>query len=439
MRIGKVNRKTNETNVTVELILDCEEVNGDNDTIYGSDAAPNIFVYHEGDGNWLIRNFKDNDTLKIYGNTYTTQTRGKNVILKIGNGTVTLKGAKDKEINICVENYFQNYCDRVTLYAGEGDDTLYNRGETVSILSGASDVYNAVREDDDETSNGVVYVYNDGDYEDLIYGFKDTDTLNIGSGTYSTQKSGEDIIVSVGKGKITLKGAKDKKINIRNDEGDETIQSFGHYSTICGGEGKDSIWNYGNDVLIDAGDGGDYIRHYFDRRPLLTESKISTGIGFFDHMLKLFAAHGQFALKVSCKGDLEVDGHHSIEDIGIAMGAALKEALGDKRGITRYGTFFLPMDETLALVSLDISGRPFLVCELGELAPMIGEFDTELVEEFLRAFAFNAGITLHVKILYGKNSHHKVEAIFKALGHALRTAVTVDEKIKGVPSTKGVL
>lgn len=169
------------------------------------------------------------------------------------------------------------------------------------------------------------------------------------------------------------------------------------------------------------------------------KAEINSGVGFFNHMLNLFAAHGQFDLKVICAGDLEVDGHHSIEDIGIAMGAALKEALGDKRGITRYGTFFLPMDETLALVSLDISGRPFLVYDGGELAPMIGDFDTELVEEFLRAFAFNAGITLHVKILYGKNSHHKVEAIFKALGHALKIAVNVDEKIKGVPSTKGVL
>lgn len=169
------------------------------------------------------------------------------------------------------------------------------------------------------------------------------------------------------------------------------------------------------------------------------KAEISSGVGFFDHMLNLFAAHGQFDLKVICAGDLEVDGHHSIEDIGIAIGAALKSALGDKRGITRYGTFFLPMDETLVLVSLDISGRPFLVCEVGELAPMIGTFDTELVEEFLRAFAFNAGLTLHVKILYGKNSHHKVEAIFKALGHALKAAVAIDDKIQGVPSTKGVL
>ena len=169
------------------------------------------------------------------------------------------------------------------------------------------------------------------------------------------------------------------------------------------------------------------------------KTEINSGVGFFNHMLNLFAAHGQFDLKIFCAGDLEVDAHHSIEDIGIALGTALKNALGDKRGITRYGTFFLPMDETLALVSLDISGRPFWVCEIGELAPMIGNFDTELVEEFLRAFAFNAGITLHVKIFYGKNSHHKVEAIFKALGHALKTAVTIDEKIKGVPSTKGTL
>ena len=168
-------------------------------------------------------------------------------------------------------------------------------------------------------------------------------------------------------------------------------------------------------------------------------AQIDSGVGFFNHMLNLFAAHGQFDLKIFCAGDLEVDGHHSVEDIGISLGAALKEALGDKRSITRYGTFFLPMDETLALVSLDISGRPFLVCEVGELAPMIGNFDTELVEEFLRAFAFNAGITLHVKIFYGKNSHHKVEAIFKALGRALRIAVTRDEKIHGVPSTKGIL
>ncbi len=168
------------------------------------------------------------------------------------------------------------------------------------------------------------------------------------------------------------------------------------------------------------------------------KNKIFTGIGFFDHMLNLFASHGHFGLILNCDGDLEVDGHHSVEDIGICLGSAIKIALGDKRGINRYGTFFLPMDETLALVSLDISGRPFLVCELGELAPMIGNFDTELVEEFLRALAFNAGITLHAKIFYGKNSHHKVEGIFKALGHALRIAVDIN-KFNEIPSTKGIL
>ena len=169
------------------------------------------------------------------------------------------------------------------------------------------------------------------------------------------------------------------------------------------------------------------------------KTEIDTGIGFFNHMLNLFAAHGHFDLTVNCAGDLEVDGHHSVEDIGICLGAAIKTALGDKSGINRYGTFYLPMDEALAFVTLDISGRPFLVCELGELAPTIGNFDTELVEEFLRAVAFNAGITLHAKILYGKNSHHKVEAIFKALGHALRIAVDINEKIHGVFSTKGIL
>ena len=168
-------------------------------------------------------------------------------------------------------------------------------------------------------------------------------------------------------------------------------------------------------------------------------SNINTGIGFFDHMLTLFASHGRLDLDVECDGDIEVDGHHSVEDIGITLGLAVKQALGDKRGINRYGTFYLPMDEALAFVSLDISGRPYLVYDGGEMAPMIGSYDTELTEEFLRAFAFNAGITLHVKVLYGKNSHHKVEAIFKALGHALRIAVENDPRMKDIPSTKGVI
>lgn len=168
-------------------------------------------------------------------------------------------------------------------------------------------------------------------------------------------------------------------------------------------------------------------------------SEIHSGIGFFDHMLTLFAAHGFFDLSLRCDGDIVVDGHHSVEDIGIALGMAFKEALGDKKGICRYGTFYLPMDETLAFVSLDISGRPYLVYEAGEMAPMIGDYDSELTEEFLRAFAVQAGITLHARILYGKNSHHKVEGLFKALAHALSDAVKTDPRIQGVFSTKGVL
>ena len=168
---------------------------------------------------------------------------------------------------------------------------------------------------------------------------------------------------------------------------------------------------------------------------------VESGIGFFNHMLTLLAAHGRFDLVLNCAGDIEVDGHHSVEDIGIALGQAVHKALGDKKGITRYGTFFLPMDETLVMVSLDISGRPFLVYDAGgAMAPMIGQYDTELTEEFLRAFAFNAGITLHVKVMYGTNSHHKVEAIFKALGRALHAAVKINpETADEIPSTKGML
>ena len=168
---------------------------------------------------------------------------------------------------------------------------------------------------------------------------------------------------------------------------------------------------------------------------------VESGIGFFNHMLTLLAAHGRFDLVLNCDGDIEVDGHHSVEDIGFALGQAVHKALGDKKGITRYGTFFLPMDETLVMVSLDISGRPFLVYDAGgAMAPMIGKYDTELTEEFLRAFAFNAGITLHVKVMYGTNSHHKVEAIFKALGRALHAAVKIKpETADEIPSTKGML
>ncbi len=167
---------------------------------------------------------------------------------------------------------------------------------------------------------------------------------------------------------------------------------------------------------------------------------IDTGIGFFDHMLNLLASHGRFDLKVKADGDLEVDGHHTVEDVGTALGQAMMDAAGSKKGIARYGSFFLPMDETLALVSLDFSGRPLLVYDAGgPMTPMIGDYDTELTEEFLRAFAVNAGLTLHVKLFYGTNSHHKVEAIFKGLGHALRIALTDDPRVEGVMSTKGVL
>ena len=166
---------------------------------------------------------------------------------------------------------------------------------------------------------------------------------------------------------------------------------------------------------------------------------IDTGIGFFDHMLILFSKHGLFDTLIKCDGDLAVDGHHTVEDIGLALGQAVKAALGDKAGIVRYGTSFVPMDETLAQVSLDISGRPYLVYDAGEMAPMIGQYDSQLTEEFLRAFSMQSGITLHVKIVYGRNSHHKVEAIFKALGQALGQAVQKNPRIHGVMSTKGTL
>lgn len=166
---------------------------------------------------------------------------------------------------------------------------------------------------------------------------------------------------------------------------------------------------------------------------------IDTGVGFFDHMLSLMAKHGIFDLSVKAKGDLNVDSHHTIEDVGIVIGSCIKEALKDKKGIKRYGTAFVPMDEVLATVSLDVSGRPFLVFDAEFTSSILGNYDTEMTEEFFRALAFNAGITLHAKVLYGKNNHHMIEALFKALGRALREAVTVDERIKGVMSTKGCI
>lgn len=166
---------------------------------------------------------------------------------------------------------------------------------------------------------------------------------------------------------------------------------------------------------------------------------IDTGIGFLDHMLNLMAKHGLIDLKIKAKGDLEVDGHHTVEDVGIVLGQCLKKALGDKNGIKRYGTSFVPMDEALAYVSIDVSGRPFIVFDCNFTSEKLGEMDTELFEEFLRAFAFNSGITLHARVLYGKNNHHMIEAIFKALGRALREAVDRDYRINGVMSTKGIL
>ena len=168
-------------------------------------------------------------------------------------------------------------------------------------------------------------------------------------------------------------------------------------------------------------------------------SQIDTGIGFLDHMLTLFSKHGGFDLKLKAAGDLQVDCHHTVEDIGIVLGKCILEAAGDKVGIKRYGTCFLPMDETLALASVDISGRAFLVFEAAFTTDRVGDFDTEMTEEFFRALAFNAGITLHEKILYGKNNHHMIEALFKASGRALKEALTKDPSIKGVMSTKGVL
>ena len=170
------------------------------------------------------------------------------------------------------------------------------------------------------------------------------------------------------------------------------------------------------------------------------KADISSGVGFLDHMLTLFARHGRFDLRISCKGDTQVDDHHSVEDIGICLGKAFREALGDKKGITRYGSIILPMDEALVLSAADISGRSFLVWDVELPTQKVGSFDTELAEEFFIAFASNAGITLHVRLLNGKNTHHILEAVFKATARSLREAVHIDPDLDGeVPSTKGVL
>jgi imidazoleglycerol-phosphate dehydratase len=162
-------------------------------------------------------------------------------------------------------------------------------------------------------------------------------------------------------------------------------------------------------------------------------------VPFFDHMLALWARHGMFDLVIEAQGDTGIDDHHTVEDIGICLGQAIKEALGEKLGIKRYGTAFAPMDEALAMAVVDVSGRPFLVFDVPILAQKVGDFDTELVEEFLRAMVNHADLTLHIRLLQGKNTHHIIEAVFKGLGRAVKEAVSIDERIEGIMSTKGQL
>ncbi len=169
------------------------------------------------------------------------------------------------------------------------------------------------------------------------------------------------------------------------------------------------------------------------------EYEISTGIAFFDHMLQSFTRHGAFDLRLAAKGDLEVDTHHTIEDVGITLGQAFREALGSAAGIRRYGSITLPMAESKVVVALDISNRPYLVYRADLANDRIGSFDASLTEDFLYAFSQNAGIDLHVELVYGKNPHHVVEAIFKGLARALRMAVEIDPRMKGLPTVKGAL
>jgi imidazoleglycerol-phosphate dehydratase len=169
-------------------------------------------------------------------------------------------------------------------------------------------------------------------------------------------------------------------------------------------------------------------------------SQIATGIGFLDHMLDLLARHSRIDMTVRAKGDLHIDQHHTTEDVGIALGAAVKQALGDMKGITRYADVHVPMDESLTRVAIDVSGRPFLVFKAQFVRDKVGQFDTELVQEWFQAFAMNAGITLHAECLYGTNDHHIAESCFKGLARALRAAVTIDPRARDeVPSTKGTL
>ncbi len=170
------------------------------------------------------------------------------------------------------------------------------------------------------------------------------------------------------------------------------------------------------------------------------QSSIETGVGFFDHMLDLFARHSRMDITVKAKGDLHIDDHHTVEDVGIALGQAIRQALGDMKGITRYADVHLPMDETLTRVAVDVSGRPFLVFKVPFHSNKIGTFDTQLVNEWFQAFAMNCGLTLHVETLYGSNDHHISESCFKGLARALRAAFAIDPKASNeIPSTKGSL
>ena len=170
------------------------------------------------------------------------------------------------------------------------------------------------------------------------------------------------------------------------------------------------------------------------------KADIATGVGFLDHMLTLFARHGDFDLTVRCQGDTQVDGHHTVEDTGICLGRAFAEALGDKRGIARYGQFLLPMDETLVLIACDLSGRDYLGWAVDLPAQKVGDFDTELAREFWLAFVGECPMALHIRLLAGENTHHILEAVFKGAGRALKMAAAVDEKHRDeIPSTKGVL
>ena len=168
-------------------------------------------------------------------------------------------------------------------------------------------------------------------------------------------------------------------------------------------------------------------------------TELHTGVGFFDHMLDALCRFAQFDLTLSCSGDLDIDAHHTVEDVGICLGKAIRDALGDRAGIRRVGSAYMPMDEALAFAAIDISGRPYLAWNADFTAPMCGAMDTALAEEFFRAVSVNAGLTVHMNLLAGRNDHHKMEALFKAFGLAMRDAVRLDERICGVLSTKGTL